>query len=320
MTSNYQQENEESKNRTIAFILTTLFNVALFLLCWYATVWTSSENIKREIIGGGGVLVNFGTDNQGSGDIYNKNHASDSKNMVESAPPKKEEIKKTVKVKPVTPPEPKVIRKPKPVSEQPVITSNRPSPVKVKEPIPTKVVTKTPSTSKPVTPRQPAEATPQPIPGATYPPRRTGGNGTSGTSTAQGAGGEGTGGGRGNQGQQDGNVVRGGTYQPRKPGTGGGDTGGDGTGKGSLAMAGWTWVSKPVIDINTDDEGIVRLRFKVDSDGDVQYIEVLEATVGNPAVVAKCKAKLKATKFRPTDDNDKAPLSTGTVTFKISSN
>lgn len=315
MTSNFQQESEESKNRTIALLLTTLFNAMLLFLCWYSTVWRASENIKKELVGGGGMVVNFGTDKEGSGTAYTKNHASDSKNMVESAPPKKEEIKKTVE----TSPEPKVIKKIKPVSESPVISSNRPSPVKVKERVSTKVVTKTPSRSQPVTPRQ-HEVTNQPIPGATFPPRSRGGNGTSGTSTTQGAGGEGTGGSRGNQGQQDGNVVRGGTYQPHKPGTGGGDTGGDGIGKGSLAMAGWTWISKPVIDIDTDDEGIVRLRFKVDSEGDVKVIEVLESTVGNPTIVAKCKAKLKATKFRPTDDNDKSSFSTGTVTFKITSN
>lgn len=316
MTSNFQQESEESKNRTIALILTTLFNAGLLFLCWYATVWNASENIKTELIGGGGMVVNFGTDKEGSGTVFTKNHGSKSKNLEESAPPK-EEVKKREIAKPVTP-EPKV-KKVKPAHETPVITSNRPSPVKVKESTVKKEAKPSTRPVPVVTPRRPVETPPAPIPGATFPPRRTGGNGTSGKSTNEGGGADGTGG-NGNQGQQNGNSEKYGTYQPRKPGTGGGDTGGDGTGKGSLAMAGWTWVSKPMIDINTDDEGIVKLRFKVDSEGDVTTIEVLESTVGNPAVVSKCKSKLKATKFRPTDDNYKSSSSTGIVTFKITSN
>ena len=319
MTSNYQQESEESKNRTIAFVLTTAFNAGLLAICWYATVWTSSENIKRELPNGGGMVVNFGTDDHGSGNVFTHNHASDSKRAVDTKPAEKI-VEKKAKVKEVVEPRPKVVEKRKPTPERPVITSNRPSPVKVKEAKETKVVPKKEPVSKPVVTKQPTVETPRPVQGATLPNRRNNSNGTSGNASGQGGGGDGTGG-RGNQGQTNGNVVEGGTYKPRTPGTGGGNTGGDGgTGKGSLAIAGWTWISKPVIDIDTDDDGIVRLRFKVDSDGDVQYIEVLESTVGNPAVVAKCKAKLKATKFRPTDDNEKAPLSTGTVTFKISSN
>ena len=318
MTSNYQQESEDSKNRTIAFVLTTAFNAGLLAVCWYVTVWNSSETIKRELPNGGGVLVNFGTDDNGSGNVFTRNHASDSKRLVDTKPAEKV-VEKNTKVKEVVEPRPKVVEKRKPTAERPVLTSNRPSPVKVKEVKETKVESKKDPVSKPVVARQPAVETSRPVQGATLPNRRNNTNGTSGSASGQGAGGDGTGGGRGNQGQTNGNVVEGGTYKPRSPGTGGGNTGGDGgTGKGSLAIAGWTWVSKPVIDIDTNDDGMIRLRFKVDSDGDVQYIEVLESTIGNPAVVAKCKAKLKATKFRPTDDNEKAPLSTGTVTFRIS--
>ncbi len=328
----YDLEQEESKNRQIAFVTTFIFNAIMLFLFWYITIWTAAENKKEEKAGGGGFVVNFGTDKKGSGNVFTKNNASPLKNEVDSKPTEVVEVKKEVK-KPVVVPE--VVKskpvKPKPVKETPVITSKVKSPVVVKETPPAKVTPK--PTPKPV--ETPPVVTPKPAPkpepkvdeSALFPVKKgkSNSNGTTGTNPNAGGGADGTGGGRGNQGQPDGNVVKGGTYEKRPPGNGdgngpgsGGGPGGDGGGgnKPSLSLTGWTWTSKPNVNDDSDETGIIKFRIKVDSDGDVVDVTQIESTV-SPAVAQQYKRAVQRTKFRPTSDGDKPDISTGTVTFKL---
>lgn len=322
MTSSYNLEKEESKNRQIAFIATTGFNVVMLFLFWYITVWTADENKKEEIIGGGGFVVNFGDDKKGSGNVFTKNHASPLKEERESKAAEKEVLKKEVVKKPVIAPVVEKVKpvKPKPVAEPPVINSKVTSPVKVKEVPPAKVEPK--PSPKPVEAKPtPAKPIPQPKidEGALLPTKKgkSTANGTSGTDARPGGAADGTGGGKGNQGQPDGNVVKGGTYEKRPVGEGNGGTGGkSGTGS-SLSMTGWTWNNKPIVNDDSDETGVIKFRIKVDSDGDVVDVTLIESTV-NPAVVQQYKRAVQKTKFRPTSDGDKPDISTGTVSFKLS--
>ena len=330
MTS-YQLEEEESKNRQIAFFITFALYSLMFFLFWYVVIWTAEENKKVEEAGGGGFVVNFGTDKKGSGNVFTKNHASPLKNEVDSKPAEVVEVKKikkpmvipeVVKVKPV---------KPKPVKEAPVITSKVKSPVVVKE-IPPAKVTPKPS-SKPIetppTPSSPkAVEQPKVNTDGLFPAKKgkSNSNGTTGTNPNAGGGADGTGGGKGNQGQPDGNVVKGGTYEKKPPGDGtgggsgkGGGPGGDGGGgnKPSLSLTGWTWTNRPNVTDDSDETGIIKFRIKVDADGDVVDVTQIESTV-SPAVAQQYKRAVQRTKFKPTSDGDKPDISTGTVTFRLS--
>jgi periplasmic protein TonB len=330
MTS-YQLEEEESKNRQIAFFITAALYSLMFFLFWYVVIWTAEENKKVEEAGGGGFVVNFGTDKKGSGNVFTKNHASPLKNEVESKPAEVVEVKKTkkpmvvpeiVKVKPV---------KPKPVKETPVITSKVKSPVVVKETPPAKVTPK-PSPKPVETPPTPAPPKvveqPKVNTDGLFPAKKgkSNSNGTTGTNPNAGGGADGNTGGKGNQGQPDGNVVKGGTYEKKPPGDGtgggsgkGGGPGGDGGGgnKPSLSLTGWTWMSRPNVDDSSDETGIIKFRIKVDADGDVVDVTQIESTV-SPAVAQLYKRAVQRTKFKPTSDGDKPEISTGTVSFRLS--
>lgn len=310
--STYNLEQEERQNRQFAFIVTCIINILLFIMLWYVTVWNAEENKKVEKIGGGGFVVNFGTDKDGSGAIYTKNHGNKAKNEFDSKPaevkpiPKKEPTPIVEKVKPI---------KPKPSPEPEVIKSTRPSPVKVPE-VTKKVETAKPNpkANVPVTKPSPSKPVqPQVIPGATI-PVRTGGNGTTGTDSRTGGGSDGDGKGVGNKGQPNGNVVKGGTYNPAPPGTGGGN-GGSGGGA-SVSLAGWTWNSRPEVNDDSDETGVIKFRIKVDSDGIVQVVETMESSL-SPAVTQKYKRAVQKLTFRSTSSGDKPEISVGTIVFRI---
>ena len=327
----YKLEHEESKNRKIAFFVTSALYLLMFFLFWYVVIWTAEENKKVEEAGGGGFVVNFGTDTKGSGNVFTKNRASTLKNEIDSKPAESVEIKKDinktvavpdiVKVKPV---------KPKPVKEIPVISSKVKSPYVVKESSPSKVAPKpsskpieTPSTTAPKAIEQPKVNS-----DGLFPVKkgRTNSNGTTGTNPNVGGAADWNGVGKGNQGQPDGNVVKGGTYEKKSPGDGtgggsgkGGGAGGDGSGgsRPSLSLTGWIWTSRPNVNDDSDETGIIKFRIKVDADGDVVDVTQIESSV-SPALAQQYKRAVQRTKFKPTSDGDKPDISTGTVSFRLS--
>lgn len=327
----YNLEHEESKNRQIAFLVTSALYVLMFFLFWYVVIWTAEENKKVDEAGGGGFVVNFGTDKEASGNVFTKNQANNLKNEVDSKPAEsvvlKEDNKKALaspvisKVKPV---------KPKPVKETPIITSKVKSPFVVKETPPAKVAPK--ASPKPI------ETATKPAPKVIEQPKvnsdglfpskkgKTNSNGTTGTNPNAGGAADGTGVGKGNQGQPDGNIVKGGTYEKNPPGDGtgggsgkGGGPGGDGSNgnKPSLSLTGWIWTSRPNVSDDSDETGIIRFRIKVDADGDVVDVTQIESTV-SPAVAQQYKRAVQRTKFKPTSNGDKPDISTGTVSFRLS--
>lgn len=321
--NSYHLEQEESKNRQRALIITILINAIMFYLFWYITVWTGEENKKEELAGGGGFVLNFGTDKSGSGNVYTRNKASDLKEANESkAAPEEKKVERVIAKPAVVAPElekiNKVVKSPK---EAPLVSSKISSPVKVKESLNTKA-------DKKVLSAKPAEVKPTPTPAkpvekinnsALLPTKKgsSASNGTTGSDSKAGGASDGNTSGKGNQGQPNGQLVQGGEYSKKPLGDGGGGTGGNAGSGSSLSLTGWTWFSKPVVDDDSNDTGIIRFKIKVDSDGDVVDISVLESTV-SPTVMQKYKKTVQRTKFRPTSDGDKPEYSSGTVTFKLS--
>ncbi len=320
--NSYNLENEERKNRTNAFILTFIINAAMLFLFWKITVWSAEENQKKdEILAGGGFIMNYGTDKAGSGNVYSRNKANKSPEVVDSKP--SEEIKKT---KEVTVPEPEVnknkLTPTKKEVEQPLIASTKPSSVKYKEVKEVKVDKK--EKTKPLTETKKVANKPAAQPvidnSALFPVKKdNGSNGSSGTNSKAGGASDGNSKGTGNQGQPEGRSVSDAEYTKRPPGDGSGGNGGSGAGNGSShTLIGWTWNSKPVVDDDSNDTGVIRFKIKIDSDGDVVDISVIESTV-SPNVMRKYKSALQRTKFRPTTGDKKTDYSSGTVTFRLNS-
>lgn len=310
-------EKEESKNKKVALIWTSIINLALFLGFAYFTIWTAEENTQVDLTGGG-FVVNYGNDDAGSGDVQTHNKPSPSKEIIESKPAEKAEVKKTPvkKFKPVEAPVTKPV-KAKPAPEAPVIASKAPSPVKVKEVPDTKVV-EAKTNTKPVDSKPAAKPAPEPPKvnnDALYPGKKSSSNGTTGNDPRPGGNSNGDDKGKvGDKGQPDGVPDLTGVYSgPKgtKPGTIGGVDG-----KTGLSLTGWTWDSRPNVDDNSDETGVIKFRIKVNSDGDLQSVELIESTV-SPTVSQKYKRAVQKLSFKPTSGGDRPEISTGTIVFKL---
>jgi periplasmic protein TonB len=309
-------EKEVSKNKKVALIWTSIINLALFLGFAYFTIWTAEENTQVDLTGGG-FIVNYGNDDVGSGDVQTRNKPSPSKEIIESKPAEKAESKKTPvkKFKPVEAPITKPV-KAKPTPEVPVISSKAPSPVKVKEVPDTKVV-EAKANTKPVDSKpavKPAPEQPKVNNDALYPGKKSSSNGTTGTDSRPGGNSNGDDKGKvGDKGIPEGKINDSEIYKGpsgNKPGTGGGP-GGPG-----LSLTGWTWDSRPNVDDNSDETGVIKFRIKVNSDGDLQSVELIESTV-SPSVSQKYKRAVQKLSFKPTSGGDRPDVSTGTIVFKL---
>lgn len=115
-----EQKQIERKNQRKALAITLLIQGLLFLLFFYAKIW-SAEEMKPELPEPG-FEVNYGTDDQGGGNVQSYNHASDLPNNDESQPAEKETEVATVKK-----------AKPTPSSKETVISSVVKSPVSISD-------------------------------------------------------------------------------------------------------------------------------------------------------------------------------------------
>lgn len=86
----------------------------------------------------------------------------------------------------------------------------------------------------------------------------------------------------------------------------------------SLSLAGWVWDFKPKPDDTSDQTGKIVYKIVVDGDGYLVKIEVVTSTV-SPAVERKYRQAVEKLTFSKTVENTTAALSTGTITFIITS-
>jgi outer membrane biosynthesis protein TonB len=120
MNQRIEQQQIERKNQRKALAITLVIQGLLFLLFWYAKIW-SAEEMKLELPEPG-FEVNYGTDDEGGGNVQSYNHASDLPNNDESQPAEKEtEVASVTKAKPT------------PSSKETVISSVVKSPVSISE-------------------------------------------------------------------------------------------------------------------------------------------------------------------------------------------
>ncbi len=289
---------KEKNNKVIAAATTTGMYAVLFLLFFFTVAWrTPYPPIPA---GGGGIELNFGLDDQGSGDIQPDEPVGVEKPQPQQEEPQPEQIKQEEK-QPETKPD-----------DSEVVSTSEESPITVKKEEPKKKEVKT----EPVKPvDNPVKETPkkEEAPKTVYNPNSN----TTGTDGKQGKPGnhgddEGKTGDKGNpQGSLDANALYGNQ-----------GSGGDGSGKGrgvGLALAGWNWdsVPDPVIP-GTETGGRLVFEIKVDNEGEIISIKTLERSVSLETEKA-CRKEVEKLTFTKTGANVPA-VSTGKITFVVRSN
>ncbi len=311
----------ERENQRLAFAITSIFYVLLFLLLLFLNAWriTALPNA------GSGIELNFGLDNVGSGDIQTRNRPSPLKNKDESQPPaqKKASVVPSQPIEPVTPRPTRT--KPVKIEEEPTIASKVESPVKVAE----KPVRKPDPVNKPEPRPEPVV---KPVEAPPAPPVRqvdtkalykkgngasgsnSGGNGTTGSSPNPGGNSNGDdASGVGDKGDPQGKLDAKGLYG--NPGTGGGS--GGGSGGSSLSLTGWAWTSKPIVRDPSSETGKIVLQISVDAQGDLISVKIIEKTVSQ-SVAELYKSAVEKLSFVPTNASGARPAkSTGTITFRL---
>jgi TonB family protein len=308
----------ERENRQKAFMVTLIFHVLLFLLFFFLKAWQSTNRHLEDA----GIELNFGLDNVGSGDVQTRNQPSSLPNQEESQPPAEKKQPELVEPVERVPPRVEPVRTKAPrVEEEPEVTSKVESPVKVAERPVKKAETAPKPDPKPEVASKPVETPPapprQPDAKATYKrnPASTGGsgtgNGTVGTNPNPGGNNNGDDkNGVGDKGNPQGSLDAKALYG--KPGSGGG-------GGSSLSLTGWTWSSRPVVNDQSSETGRIVIQIKVDDQGDLISVRILEKTVSQ-SVAELYKRAVERLSFIPTNANGVRPTqSTGTITFVIRS-
>jgi outer membrane biosynthesis protein TonB len=287
MTNTIEQKNLERKNQRKALAITLVIQGLLFLLFWYAKVW-SAEEMKLELPEPG-FQVNYGTDDEGGGNVQSYNQASDLPNNDESQPAEKEtEVASVSKAKPT------------PSSKETVISSVVKSPVSISENTKKTAVVST----KPVP--EPEEKIDE---GALF-KKKTTSNGTRGTNPNPGGNSNGTDAGKiGDKGSRNGTINNSTNYT-------GNSGSGDGAGNSSVNIAGWRIANRPNVKDDTGETGLIRFTIKIDEDGNIIKLVIAENSFSN-SLAQKYKRAIEKSKFIKTSSGPSPKEATGSITFRV---
>ncbi len=322
---------QERDNRRVAFIITSTLYIALLIVCFLWIVMIIPDPLPSEIAEGG-VEVSYGFDAQGSGDVESlapPNTNPPNPDAKAGNPP----VDPTPRPEP-TPPSPQPQSSPKASDDEAIVTSDEDdSPVEVKsKPEPKKEEPKKKiETETPV--KKPVE-TPKPTPPAPAAPKveekpqptvdkrslftktdKTGAGGV-GNGTSDKVAGNNNGDDEGKVGDKgDPRGIMGSKNYSGKPGSGGGDAGGIGTGVNSN-IRGWNARIRQPNPDELESDGFVVFNIEIDEDGKVQRVSVKESTL-SPADVAVCKKYVQTGVYTAKDDNEGGGI--GTVKFVIKS-
>ncbi|PRY15552.1 hypothetical protein CLV24_102174 [Pontibacter ummariensis] len=300
------QSQQEEKNKRIAAGVSVGLHVLVLLFLIYMLAWQAPDPPAQEL----GIELNFGMDAVGSGDLQTKATPNKSENVLDSKPA-------PTQPDPLPEPEPVVQPTPpaKPVETPKVVTTTAEAPVSVKEevkpqpkPQPVKEVVKEPQ-PKPEPKEEVVKKEPE-KPKSLYPgkPTNSAGTGKNGTSDEATGNNNGDDAGKvGDKGNPEGKVDAKALYG--KAGGGGG---------GSLNMPGWRYDIEPKKDPYENETGLVKFRIRIDGDGNLVSVDVLESTV-SPQVVAWYKDQLYKTTFSRTGSGTSSTGASGVVTFVIRS-
>ena len=287
MNQRIEQQAIERKNQRKALAITIVIQGLLFLLFWYAKIW-SAEEMKLELPEPG-FEVNYGTDDEGRGNVHSYNQASDLPNNDESQPAEKEtEVASVTKAKPT------------PSSKETVISSVVKSPVSISE-----NTKKTTTVSTKPTP-EPVEKIDE---GALF-KKKTTSNGTRGTNPNPGGNSNGPDAGKiGDKGSPNGKINNSTNYS----GNGGS---GEGSGSSSVNIAGWRIANRPNVKDDTGETGMIRFTIKIDEDGNIIKLVIAENSFSN-YLAEKYKRAIEKSKFIKTSSGPSPKEATGSITFRV---
>lgn len=292
-------EQQEKKNRIIAFFSTMGFHAVFLLSMLFIIAWKAPDPPLGEL----GVDLNIGLDFEGSGDVQPEEPIGSNQPKTETEETQTQPEK----------PQEQVEQKPVEKDEEELITSkDEESPAVVKE------VTKKEEVKPKVEPKveeKPKEKVEE-KPIAVYKPNSATKTTSTEKSTSDGREGK-----PGNQGDDVGKTgdkgdPRGTVDGKAMYGTPGNGGGGGGTGP-SLEISGWEWDKKPAPSVSNNESGRVVFEIKVDDSGDVISIKTIERSVSAEAEQI-CRKEIQKLTFTKIGANV-PPVSTGKITFVMRS-
>ncbi len=308
------EEELERKNKRKALLYTTIIQVVLFVALFFIVAWRAPDPPLPEY----GIELNFGLDDQGSGDIQpqtavgNEGKAEEqpeeSKPVDQDEPAEiREEVQEEAKPVEAKPAEEQVVSK----VESPVVAKEKKEEVKpVEKPAEKPEENKVEPTveEKPKVEEKKVEEKPKINPEAVYKPSTQSGNADSkATETKAGKTGNhgddaGKTGDKGNpQGTLDAKALYG------KPGGGAGGS--------SLELAGWNWDEIPRPDVPNNITGRIVFEITVNSKGELDGYRVIENSL-NPEAAKACREAVEKLTFTKTGSNV-PPVSKGKITFVV---
>ena len=280
---------EEKKNKRVGMIVSLTVHTLLLLLFAFLTAWQEPDPPLPEY----GIVLNFGVDQSGTGEVQPETPVKQIKNKVEAEPEETQPEES-----PEEEPEPEVIGEPVVEEVTEVFEDNESEDVVEEKTEDTDVVEETIAKEEPV-PVESEEKTEEEkvVPESDKGKENTPVTANQGDKTDE----------TGDQGYVQGVIDERALYG--KPGGGGGS---------SLELAGWIWDFKPEPNDTSNEIGRIVFEIKIDDQGEIISIKTLEKTV-SPSVEKIYKAEVEKLTFSKTDNLPPAPISTGKITFIIKS-
>ena len=283
--------SDEKKNRRIALAVATGFQALLLLLFFFLVAWRRPDPPLPEY----GIELDFGLDNQGSGQTTVPEPTPVVEEVVEeeaTPEPTVEETPETPVAEPeveevteaeLTEPEPE-----EPVEEVVTETQVEESPVVVEE---------VEESVKEVVAEPEPEPEPVPVPKqeSLYPGKAAKPS-NQGDDTKE----------IGDKGKEEGKIDERAIYGAKGSADG-----------ASLQMAGWNWDNIPRPNDSSNENGRIVFEITIDDQGEIIGVRTIEKTV-SPTVERQYRLAVERLTFSTTNDNVRpAPTSTGRITFII---
>ena len=291
------REEKDKKNKQAGIFISVATHVAVILLFIFLVAWRAPNPPLPEF----GIELNFGTSDQGTGDIQPETTASEAESEEEAMPDSPEEVaEETVEeaVETLIEETTETVEEPTDAVEEeiiPVTDQETEAPVKEpkEKPEEVKVVEEKKEEPKP--------------PKVLYPGKKDGAAGTTGEAkdAANANQGDKTDA-VGDQGSKDGDVDARALYG--KQGGGGGGS--------MLEMAGWKWDSEPDPKETTDQSGKIVFEVLIDDIGNVTSVKAISYTV-SASLVRVYQAEVERLTFTKTSTGLAPPSSKGKITFVI---
>src|SRR5688572_9899456 len=275
------EEQLEKKNKRTALLYTTIIQVVLFVVLFFIVAWRAPDPPLPEY----GIVLNFGTDDQGGGDVQPETPVGNKGQQEEEPEERKPEVQEET---------PKVEEKEK--KEDEVKPVEKP----VEKPEEKKV--------EPKVEKKPVEEKPKVNPDAVYKPKAqqaTSDNKATDTKAGN----------PGNHGDDAGKTGDKGSPQGKLDADALYGKPGGGAGGSSLELSGWIWDDKPNPNVPNNESGRLVFEIKVDANGDIVKITTLERSVSTETEQI-CRRSVEKLTFSKTGSNV-PEISTGKITFLV---